>query len=87
MSITAERVHADRHGWRNHRCLFRLCQHALARHRFTGVPEPFVKRTVEGDLGMRVSAMVVGESAKELVNVNFAQQPAQLDAFYHYSVI
>ncbi|HGT9111850.1 methylaspartate mutase accessory protein GlmL [Escherichia coli] len=49
-----------------------------------GVPEPFVKRTVEGDLGMRVSAMVVGESAKELVNVNFAQQPAQLDAFYHY---
>lgn len=33
---------------------------------------------------MRVSAMVVGESAKELVNVNFAQQPAQLDAFYHY---
>ncbi len=49
-----------------------------------GVPEPFVKRTVEGDLGMRVSAMVVGESAKELANVNFAQQPAQLDAFYHY---
>lgn len=49
-----------------------------------GVPEPFVKRTVEGDLGMRVSAMVVGESAKELVSVNFAKQPAQLDAFYHY---
>lgn len=39
---------------------------------------------MEGDLGMRVSAVVVGESAKELVNVNFAQQPAQLDAFYHY---
>lgn len=52
-----------------------------------GVPEPFVKRTVEGDLGMRVSAMVVGESAKELVNVNFAQQPAQLDAFIITSVI
>lgn len=29
-----------------------------------GVPEPFVKRTVEGDLGMRVSAVVVGESTQ-----------------------
>lgn len=49
-----------------------------------GVPEPFVKRTVEGDLGMRVSAMVVGESAKDLVNVIFSQHPTQQDAFYHY---
>lgn len=49
-----------------------------------GVPEPFVKRTVEGDLGMRVSAMVVGESAKDLVNVVFAQQPARQEAFYDY---
>ncbi|EEW3330122.1 glutamate mutase [Escherichia albertii] len=49
-----------------------------------GVPEPFVKRTVEGDLGMRVSATVVGESAKDLVNVVFAQHPARQEAFYLY---
>lgn len=49
-----------------------------------GVPEPFVKRTVEGDLGMRVSAMVVGESTQELVNVVFAQQPQRQEAFYGY---
>lgn len=49
-----------------------------------GVPEPFVKRTVEGDLGMRVSAMVVGESTQELVNVVFAQQPQRKEAFYGY---
>ncbi|TFB23527.1 glutamate mutase [Lelliottia nimipressuralis] len=49
-----------------------------------GVPEPFVKRTVEGDLGMRVSAMVVGESTQELVNVVFAHQPQRQEAFYGY---
>ncbi|MCZ9155389.1 methylaspartate mutase accessory protein GlmL [Escherichia albertii] len=49
-----------------------------------GVPEPFVKRTVEGDLGMRVSATVVGESAKDLVNVVFAQHPTRQEAFYLY---
>ncbi|EDT0920159.1 glutamate mutase [Salmonella enterica subsp. enterica] len=49
-----------------------------------GVPEPFVKRTVEGDLGMRVSAVVVGESTEELVKVVFAQQPERQQAFYHY---
>lgn len=49
-----------------------------------GVPEPFVKRTVEGDLGMRVSAMVVGESTQELVNAVFAHQPQRRDAFYGY---
>lgn len=49
-----------------------------------GVPEPFVKRTVEGDLGMRVSAMVVGESTQEMVNVVFAQQPQRKEAFYGY---
>ena len=46
-----------------------------------GVPEPFVKRTVEGDLGMRVSAVVVGESTQELVNVVFAHQPQRQEAF------
>lgn len=49
-----------------------------------GVPEPFVKRTVEGDLGMRVSAVVVGESTRELVNAVFAHQPQRRDAFYGY---
>ncbi|ENF6420759.1 glutamate mutase L [Salmonella enterica] len=49
-----------------------------------GVPEPLVKRTVEGDLGMRVSAMVVGESTEELVKVVFAQHPERQQAFYRY---
>lgn len=49
-----------------------------------GVPEPFVKRTVEGDLGMRVSAVVVGESTQEMVKVIFAQQPQREEAFYRY---
>lgn len=49
-----------------------------------GVPEPFVKRTVEGDLGMRVSAVVVGESTRELVNAVFAHQPQRQEAFYRY---
>ncbi|ELH8607095.1 glutamate mutase L [Enterobacter asburiae] len=49
-----------------------------------GVPEPFVKRTVEGDLGMRVSAVVVGESTQELVNAVLAHQPQRRDAFYGY---
>jgi uncharacterized protein (TIGR01319 family) len=49
-----------------------------------GVPEPFVKRTVEGDLGMRVSAVVVGESTQELVNAVFAHQPQRREAFYGY---
>ncbi|MGE9805803.1 glutamate mutase L, partial [Escherichia coli] len=49
-----------------------------------GVPEPFVKRTVEGDLGMRVSAVVVGESTQDMVKVIFAQQPQREEAFYRY---
>lgn len=49
-----------------------------------GVPEPFIKRTVEGDLGMRVSAMVVGESTRELVDIIFASQTERKAAFYAY---
>lgn len=49
-----------------------------------GVPEPFVKRTVEGDTGMRVSAVVVGESTQDMVKVIFAQQPQREEAFYRY---
>lgn len=30
-----------------------------------GLPEPFAKRTVEGDLGLRVSAMTLLEAARD----------------------
>jgi len=49
-----------------------------------GLPEPFVKRTVEGDLGMRVSAAVVGESTRMLIDTLFASQPDLHSAFYRY---
>lgn len=49
-----------------------------------GLPEPFVKRTVEGDLGMRVSAAVVGESTRALIDSLFAMQPDLHAAFYRY---
>nr|WP_318384993.1 methylaspartate mutase accessory protein GlmL [uncultured Enterobacter sp.] len=49
-----------------------------------GLSEPFIKRTVEGDLGMRVSAMVVGESTKALTDIIFANKPAEQEAFYRY---
>ncbi|MCR4456571.1 MULTISPECIES: methylaspartate mutase accessory protein GlmL [Pseudescherichia] len=49
-----------------------------------GLPEPFIKRTVEGDLGMRVSAAVVGESARALIDTLFASQPDLHTAFYRY---
>jgi uncharacterized protein (TIGR01319 family) len=48
-----------------------------------GVPEPFVKRTVEGDLGMRVSAVVVGESTRTGER-GVAHQPQRKEAFYRY---
>lgn len=49
-----------------------------------GLPEPLVKRTVEGDLGMRVSALVAGETGSRLVEQFFSQQQPQIDAFYQY---
>ncbi len=49
-----------------------------------GLPEPFTKRTVEGDLGMRVSAVSVGESTKDLVDIVFSRTPVRKAAFYAY---
>ncbi|MDR0805911.1 MAG: glutamate mutase L [Enterobacteriaceae bacterium] len=49
-----------------------------------GLPEPLVKRTVEGDLGMRVSAMVAGETGARLVEHYFAHQQPEIDGFYQY---
>ncbi|WP_323116231.1 glutamate mutase L, partial [Klebsiella variicola] len=46
-----------------------------------GIPEPKVKRTVEGDLGMRVSAVIAGEAGRELAEAQFVNHPEQLDAF------
>ncbi len=57
-------------------------------------PTPFTRRTGtlrKTDGGRRsgngVSAMVVGESAKELVNVNFASNPHSWTLFIIISVI
>lgn len=65
--------------------VYSACANALAPDTVLhGVPEPFIKRTVEGDLGMRVSAMVAGESTRELAKAIFAQQPQHQNAFYCY---
>lgn len=50
-----------------------------------GIPEPKVKRTVEGDLGMRVSAVIAGEAGRGLAEAQFVNHPEQLDAFYRYT--
>lgn len=49
-----------------------------------GLPEPKVKRTVEGDLGMRVSAMIAGEAGRALAEAQFVNHPEELDGFYRY---
>ncbi|MFM8899367.1 MAG: methylaspartate mutase accessory protein GlmL [Burkholderiales bacterium] len=49
-----------------------------------GLPEPDVKRTVEGDLGMRVSAAAAAESGQGLIRTALANDPARLQAFNHY---
>lgn len=49
-----------------------------------GIPEPFVKRTVEGDLGMRVSALTVGESTRDRIQALFAGDSAREAAFNDY---
>jgi uncharacterized protein (TIGR01319 family) len=46
-----------------------------------GLPEPDVKRTVEGDLGMRVSAESTADSGRALIAQALAQAPEQLAAF------
>ncbi|MGP2408801.1 methylaspartate mutase accessory protein GlmL [Yersinia sp. 2538 StPb PI] len=49
-----------------------------------GIPEPLIKRTVEGDLGMRVSAMNAGETGMPMIAHYFSHQQNQIDAFYRY---
>ncbi|GKX51759.1 methylaspartate mutase accessory protein GlmL [Budvicia aquatica] len=49
-----------------------------------GLPEPLVKRTVEGDLGMRVSAIIAGETGAPLVAHYFHHQQPKIDAFHQY---
>lgn len=49
-----------------------------------GLPEPELKRTVEGDLGMRVSAAAVSESGADLIAEALGQDPARLSAFHAY---
>lgn len=49
-----------------------------------GIPEPTVKRTVEGDLGMRVSAVIAGEAGRAIVEHYFAAQKPKIEEFYNY---
>ncbi|MBV8047172.1 MAG: glutamate mutase L [Paludibacterium sp.] len=49
-----------------------------------GLPEPLIKRTVEGDLGMRVSAEAVSETGDTLIAEHLAHDPAQIAAFHDY---
>lgn len=49
-----------------------------------GLPEPDVKRTVEGDLGMRVSAAAAAVSGKALIAAALAQQGCGLADFATY---
>jgi len=46
-----------------------------------GLPEPEIKRTVEGDLGMRVSAQSTAESGQALIAEAVQHDPEQLAAF------
>jgi len=49
-----------------------------------GLPEPEVKRTVEGDLGLRVSAAAAAESGKALVAAALEHQEQPLAEFAAY---
>jgi uncharacterized protein (TIGR01319 family) len=49
-----------------------------------GLPEPEVKRTVEGDLGMRVSAHVASETGRPMIEEHFAHDAERIAAFYSY---
>ena len=49
-----------------------------------GLPEPDVKRTVEGDLGMRVSAAAAAASGKTLIAEALAQQDCDSTDFDSY---
>ena len=49
-----------------------------------GLPEPDVKRTVEGDLGLRVSAAAAAQSGKGLIRNALANDPVRFQAFNDY---
>lgn len=46
-----------------------------------GLPEPPLKRTVEGDLGMRVSAGAAAVSGRALIDEGLGRTPERLEAF------
>ncbi|MES2951692.1 MAG: glutamate mutase L [Pseudomonadota bacterium] len=49
-----------------------------------GLPEPEVKRTVEGDLGMRISALAAAESGKALIAAALDNQQPRIAEFAAY---
>lgn len=49
-----------------------------------GLPEPEVKRTVEGDLGLRVSAAAASEAVKDLVAAALDRDEQRVSAFADY---
>ena len=49
-----------------------------------GLPEPPIKRSVEGDLGMRVSAQSTWENAQEIVSQILCQEPDSVSAAPQY---
>jgi len=49
-----------------------------------GLPEPDVKRTVEGDLGMRVSAASAFQTGKGLISAALANDPSEVTTFADY---
>lgn len=49
-----------------------------------GLPEPLLKRSVEGDLGLRVSASAASETGQALIASHLQHQPEQLTAFSAY---
>ena len=51
---------------------------------FRGLPEPEIKRSVEGDLGLRVSAQAAAASVKTLVADALERQGDRITAFAHY---
>lgn len=65
--------------------VYTTCNNILTPDTFKhGLDEPFLKRTVEGDLGMRISSVTAGESTRALVESIFSNQPTEKAAFYDY---
>lgn len=65
--------------------VYTTCDNILTPDTFKhGIEEPFLKRTVEGDLGMRVSSVTAGDSTRRLVESVFANNPVDKAAFHAY---